>query len=159
MRVVKKLGATPKHRHFISHALKSGVALAVLALKLSVFQSAEAAGWVTNSPVFVNDIPSASSILRVDIPPINLTNPKKLPNGAFQISFKNLPGLGVMALAATNLTLPLSSWTTVTGLTEISPSQFKCHGHIDHQLSPAPLPDPLALTKKNPIQNYECRSI
>jgi hypothetical protein len=54
-----------------------------------------------------------------------LTNPKKLPGGAFQLSFTNLPGIGFTALAATNPALPLSNWTAVTGLTEISLGQFQ----------------------------------
>jgi len=77
--------------------------------------------------MFVNGIPSASSVLRVAPTPmaILLTNAKKLPNGAFQFGFTNTPGAVFSALAATNVALPLSNWTALTGVTEISSGQFQ----------------------------------
>jgi hypothetical protein len=54
-----------------------------------------------------------------------LTNAKKLPNGASQFGFTNTPGAVFTALAATNVALPLSNWTALTGVTEISSGQFQ----------------------------------
>jgi hypothetical protein len=84
-------------------------------------------GW-TLATVFVNGIPRTSSILRIDavaMPAIILTNAAKLPGGAFQFAFTNMPGLGFSVLATTNLTLPLSNWTLLGDVIEISPGQFQ----------------------------------
>ena len=85
---------------------------------------------VTNFPsgyalvtVFVNGIPSTASVLYVG--PIALFNPTTLPGGAFQFTFGNTPGLGFTALGTTNLALPLSSWTVLGSVTEVSPGQFQ----------------------------------
>jgi hypothetical protein len=89
---------------------------------------------VTNFPpgyalvtVFVNGIPSASSIVRIAATPTTIfqTNAKKLPGGAFQFGFTNTPGAVFTALAATNVSLPLSNWTALTGVIEISSGQFQ----------------------------------
>src|SRR5262249_17744360 len=66
---------------------------------------------VTNFPsgyalvtVFVNGIPSVSGILLVNssVTPVAiiLTHPVRLPNGTFQFSFTNFPGLSFTALAS-----------------------------------------------------------
>ena len=48
----------------------------------------------------------------------------KMPTGAFQFSFTNVPGAAFTALAATNPSLPLSNWTVLGPVTEVSPGQF-----------------------------------
>jgi hypothetical protein len=40
-------------------------------------------------------------------------------------TFVNTPGVGFTALGATNPALPLSSWTVLGGVTEVSPGQFE----------------------------------
>jgi alpha-tubulin suppressor-like RCC1 family protein len=54
-----------------------------------------------------------------------LTGPQMLTNGAFQFGFTNIPGAFFGVLAATNPALPLGNWTSLTGLTEVSPGQFQ----------------------------------
>jgi hypothetical protein len=56
---------------------------------------------------------------------IILTGAAKLTNGSFRFTFTNTPGAPFSVLAATNPALPLSSWTSLTGLAEVSPSQFQ----------------------------------
>src|SRR5207244_2767876 len=75
--------------------------------------------------VFVNGIPSTSSILSIGIPPIILANATKLLGGAFQFSFTNTPGVGFTALAATNVALPLSNWTALGTVREASGGHFQ----------------------------------
>lgn len=84
-------------------------------------------GW-TLATVFVNGIPSAGSIFNISVPvPIvtTLTGVRKLTNGSFQFVFTNTPGALFGVLAATNPALPLSYWTPLAGLTEVSPGQFQ----------------------------------
>jgi hypothetical protein len=54
-----------------------------------------------------------------------LANPAELLNGAFQFSFTNTPGASFSVLATTNLVLPLSTWTVLGGVAEVSPGQFQ----------------------------------
>jgi hypothetical protein len=56
---------------------------------------------------------------------VTLTNPIVLPNGSFQFSFTNTPGAILGALVSTNLSLPLTNWTPLGGVTEISPGNFQ----------------------------------
>src|ERR1017187_8582780 len=58
-------------------------------------------------------------------PTITLTVPHTLTNGVFQFIFSYTPGALLSVLSTTNLTLPLSNWTVLTGVTEISPGQFQ----------------------------------
>ena len=77
--------------------------------------------------VFVNGIPSTSSIVNISVPiPTTtvLTDAKKTTNG-FQFAFTNSPGAIFGVLASTNLTLPLTNWTVLGGVTEIAPGQFQ----------------------------------
>jgi hypothetical protein len=48
-----------------------------------------------------------------------------LTDGSFQFSFSSRPALSVGLLATTDPTLPLSNWTALSGVTEISPGQFQ----------------------------------
>jgi hypothetical protein len=83
-------------------------------------------GW-TLATVFVNGIPSQSTIVRL-VPPataIVLTNPAQLPGGVFQFGFTNVSGAVFTALATTNLSLALSNWTVLGSATEIADGQFQ----------------------------------
>jgi hypothetical protein len=79
--------------------------------------------------LFANGIPSASSILLINasrpVSGVFLTGAARLPNGAFQFAFTNTPGATFTALAATNLSLPLSVWTILGNPNEISPGKFQ----------------------------------
>lgn len=57
--------------------------------------------------------------------PIVLNSAAKLSSGAFQIGFSNAPGASFTALATTNLSLPLSNWTTLGSVTQISSGQYQ----------------------------------
>jgi hypothetical protein len=46
-------------------------------------------------------------------------------NGSFQFSFTNTPGAVFGVLASTNIALPLSNWTALSGVTELSPGNFQ----------------------------------
>ncbi|MBI3851026.1 MAG: hypothetical protein HY298_12225 [Verrucomicrobia bacterium] len=54
-----------------------------------------------------------------------MSNPAKLPNGAFQFAFTNTPGATLTVLATTNLSLSLSNWTLLGWATETSSGQFQ----------------------------------
>jgi alpha-tubulin suppressor-like RCC1 family protein len=56
---------------------------------------------------------------------IMLTGAQTLTNGSFQFRFTNTPGAFFGVLAATNPALPLSNWTSLTGLTEVTSGQFQ----------------------------------
>jgi hypothetical protein len=85
------------------------------------------AGWVM-ATMFVNGIPSASSLLRLDaaaMPPISLINVAPVSGGACQLTFTNAPGLGFTVLAATNPSQALNAWTVVGSATEVSPGHYQ----------------------------------
>ena len=69
-------------------------------------------------------------------PPIILTNAAKLTNGAFQFAFTNTPGGTNTVLATTNLLLPLTNWTVLGTVTDITPGQFQ---FTDQQATNRPL--------------------
>jgi large repetitive protein len=78
--------------------------------------------------VFVNGIPSTGSVLNIAVPvptTPTLTGTKRLTNGACQFCFTNSVGALFGVLATTNPTLPLSNWTALGGVTEVSPGQFQ----------------------------------
>jgi len=78
--------------------------------------------------VFVNGIPSISSVVSISVPipaPTRLIDPKRLPNGTFQFDFTNNPGALFGVLATTNLALPSSNWTSLGAAAEIAPGQFR----------------------------------
>jgi hypothetical protein len=84
-------------------------------------------GWVM-ATMFVNGIPSAGSLLRLDavaMPPISLINVARVSGGACQLTFTNAPGLGFTVLAATNPAQALNAWTVVGSATEVSPSHYQ----------------------------------
>jgi alpha-tubulin suppressor-like RCC1 family protein len=95
------------------------------------------------TPVVVNSTPLAAgqrftrvfsgqetyhTLALVAAPPaceIALTGAQALTNAAYRFAFTNTPGAFFGVLAATNMALPLSAWTSLTGLTEVSPGQFQ----------------------------------
>jgi hypothetical protein len=72
-------------------------------------------------PLFVAD----NVVVTLAPPPIVLTNPKPLTGGAFQFSFTNTPGRNFTVFGITNISVPLSNWTALAGLTETAPGQFQ----------------------------------
>jgi hypothetical protein len=90
---------------------------------------------VTNFPagyalatVFVNGIPSTSSLISLNVPvpvPTVLTNAQRLANGVFEFKFTNSPGALFGVLATTNVALPLTNWTALGGVTEVMLGQFE----------------------------------
>jgi hypothetical protein len=74
--------------------------------------------------VFVNGIPSASSIIAINGSTLVVYG-MRLPNGSFQLSVTNTPGSSFTAIMSTSLTTPLSSWTVLGGVTEISPGHYQ----------------------------------
>jgi hypothetical protein len=78
--------------------------------------------------VFVNGIQSTSSIVNVTAPVpamTTLTSAQTAANGSFQFAFTNNPGAVLGVLASTNLSLPSSNWTKLSGVVETSPGQFQ----------------------------------
>ncbi len=78
--------------------------------------------------LFVNGIPSTGAVLNISVPvstAVNLTAAKMLTNSAFQFCFTNTVGAVFGVLASTNPALPLSNWTALGGITEVSPGQFQ----------------------------------
>jgi N-acetylneuraminic acid mutarotase len=60
----------------------------------------------------------------VPVDPIVLTA-TTLPNAQLQMTFTNTPGFSFNALASTNVSLPLSNWTALGDVTEVSPGHFQ----------------------------------
>ena len=54
-----------------------------------------------------------------------LAGARRLTNGSLRFVFTNAPGTLFGVLAASNSAMPLSNWTSLTGLTEVSPGQFQ----------------------------------
>jgi len=78
--------------------------------------------------VFVNGIPGTSRVINVSVAvptPAPLTSVKTLTNGSFQFAFTNTIGALFGVLTTTNLALPLTNWTVLSGVTELSPGQFQ----------------------------------
>lgn len=84
-------------------------------------------GW-TLATVFVNGIPSTGSVFNVSVPiPVatGLTGPRRLADGSFQFAFTNNIGAIFGALASTNPALPISNWTLLGGVIEVTPGHFQ----------------------------------
>jgi hypothetical protein len=62
-------------------------------------------------------------VARVD--PFTLNGVQTQTNGSVQFSFANINGGSFSALTATNLALPLTNWTSLGSVTEVSPGQFQ----------------------------------
>lgn len=74
---------------------------------------------------------------------IKLVNPMIMPGGGFQFDFIDNAGLGFTVLGTTNISLPLTGWTALGGITEVSPGQYQ-------------FTDPQATN--NPLRFYRLRS-
>ena len=80
--------------------------------------------------IFANGIPSTSSIVNLTITgalpvaPV-LAGVMVLNNGSFRFTFVSTAGTSFQALTTTNLSLPLSEWTSLGNVPEISPGQFQ----------------------------------
>jgi len=57
--------------------------------------------------------------------PILLKNPSIQTNGAFQFQLTENSGLAFMVLATTNASLPLTNWTSLGSVVEISPGSYQ----------------------------------
>ena len=77
---------------------------------------------VTNA---FGSVTSSVAVLTVALPsPIALSS-ATMSNGVFRFSFTNTPGANFTVLSTTNVSLPLSNWTALGSLAEISPGQFQ----------------------------------
>jgi N-acetylneuraminic acid mutarotase len=85
-------------------------------------------GYALATPI-VNGIPGTAAIIlyaaSLAPTPIVLTSLTKLPGGAFSFSFTNYPGYSFTALASTNVSLPLSNWTVLGSISEVSTGRFQ----------------------------------
>ena len=74
-----------------------------------------------------NDAWSPTPVLwpLVSAAPIALTDVTKSSDGSFHFSFTNNPGARFTVLMTTNLLVPMTNWTAISGLTEDSPGQFQ----------------------------------
>ena len=59
------------------------------------------------------------------LPSIILKDATRLVDGSIRFTFTNLPGTPFTVLAATNASSPLSNWTEIGGVTEITPGRFQ----------------------------------
>jgi hypothetical protein len=75
--------------------------------------------------------------------PIHLTAPRMLPDGTFQFSFTNTPGMSFTVLGTEDLSQTVTNWTVLGTATQISPGQFQ---FID------------ALAPNSPAKSYTVRS-
>ena len=57
--------------------------------------------------------------------PIIISSPKTLTNGMFQFDVHDNPGLTLTVLSTTNVSLPLTNWTALGGVTEASPGMYR----------------------------------
>jgi hypothetical protein len=78
--------------------------------------------------VFANGIQSTSSIVNITLltqTGTMLNNARMLSDGSFQFTFTNKPGTFFDVLATTNVSLPMSDWTSAGGVTETAPGQYQ----------------------------------
>lgn len=78
--------------------------------------------------VFVNGVPGASRLVFVEPPVLQntvLSNPSRASDGHFGFTFTNSIGGRFGVLASTDLSLPLTHWTKLGGVMEITPGQFQ----------------------------------
>src|ERR1700677_3281690 len=61
----------------------------------------------------------------ITISAFSLTNLTTLPSAAFQFAFTNTPDVSFIVYGTTNLAVPFSNWTVLSGLSEISSGQYQ----------------------------------
>jgi hypothetical protein len=93
-------------------------------------------GW-TLATVFVNGIPSTSSIVYIGFPiaPINIVGVRSPVDGSFTLFMTNTPWAAFTVLAATDPSESLSNWAVLGTPIEILPGQFR---FIDLQAANVP---------------------
>jgi len=74
---------------------------------------------------YTSDILYSSSIGTVFASPITITNPAFGTNGLFQLSFTNSIGASFTALGSPDLTVPLTNWSVLGPITEVTPGVFQ----------------------------------
>jgi hypothetical protein len=57
--------------------------------------------------------------------PITLSNPKTVTNGMFQFDLHENLGLTLTVLGTTNVSLPLTNWTALGSVSEVSPGMYR----------------------------------
>jgi hypothetical protein len=96
------------------------------ALTLSGIQTNAAGAYSVVISNAYGSVTSNPGILTVNLAaPFAITSSFTFTNGAFGFAFTNNPGTPFTVLSATNLSQPLGDWTSLTGLTELSPGQFE----------------------------------
>ena len=76
------------------------------------------------SALLLADNPLATSVSpesAVEAPPFLLTQPMKLPTGAFQFTFRNTAGLNFTALSGTNPAVLVNNWPSAGIVADVSP--------------------------------------
>lgn len=68
---------------------------------------------------------NANAATKAIVSGIKFTNVARLPNGAFQLTFTNVPGLCLSVRASTNAALPFTNWTTLGSVSENSSGQYQ----------------------------------
>lgn len=78
-------------------------------------------------PMLSDDLPSQGNILHINVPvpTLSLAGAMTLQNGSFQLAFTNTVGAFFGMMTTTNLSLPMTNWTLLDGVTEISLGQFQ----------------------------------
>jgi large repetitive protein len=115
------------------HSVEGGQSLFLPATNWSAnsFSSAPVWGFPPGyalATMFVNGIPSTSSVVSVSVPvptPPRPTYARRLGNGGFEFGFTNSVGAWFGVLANTNVTQPLANWAVLGGVTEIAPGRFQ----------------------------------
>jgi len=87
-----------------------------------------------------NDAWSPTLVLWPVVPPppataFTLAGARRLTAGSLRFAFTNNPGAPFTVLTATNLSLPLASWMSLGGVTEVLPGQFQ---FVDSQSTNGP---------------------
>ncbi len=75
--------------------------------------------------VWKNDLLVDGSIQVISTASIQINGAMITSGGAFQLSFTNTPGTSFSVVASTNISLPLSNWTSLGSVTETAPGQFQ----------------------------------
>jgi hypothetical protein len=77
---------------------------------------------VANSPIAAFTL---ALVAGPEVSGISLTTTQALTNGSLQLAFTSTPGASFTVLTTADPTLPLSAWTPVAGVTEVSPGHYQ----------------------------------